>query len=110
MPILNCSRGKPGAAMNLSNDCPCRLARLTFTALMAWAWAGGASQAHAADGTTARNPAERATAAEQLQRGLKAIEDADRAAPRDSFDPAYVARQFSGDRDKLFVWVRDQTL
>src|SRR5688572_12873355 len=104
--------------MRLSQDTPCRFARLLFTVIMAYAWAGGAhnaaAQAPDAAGGPApaatRTPEERAAAAQQLRNSLRAIEEADRDLPRDSFEVAAVVKSVGSDPAKLFEWVRDQTV
>src|SRR3954469_17843011 len=99
--------------MGLSNDVPCRLARFTFTVLMGWAWSGGASPARAQSipaNPRRHTPQERAEAAQKIEKSLKAIEDADRENPRESFDLQAVLQKTGPDPLKVFEWVRDQTV
>ena len=44
-----------------------------------------------------------------LDNSLRAIEDGDRAAPRDRWDPASVVRNTGTDPTRIFAWVRDST-
>jgi hypothetical protein len=103
--------------MRLSHDLPCRLARLLLAITLALIWAGAdrvhaqAPAASAASGpTTARQtPEQRAAAAQQLRNSLRAIEQADRDLPGDSFDVAAVVKSVGYDPAKLIEGVRDQT-
>jgi hypothetical protein len=54
----------------------------------------------------AMKPEERLRA---LEKGLREIEDADREAPRDRWDPAYVVDAVGRNPQQLFAWVRDNT-
>ena len=104
--------------MQLSSCLPSRTSRLIFTLLMAWVWSGAVHLASAenppiADGS--KNPsgltAEQFEAAvAQFERGIRAMQDADRDGPRDNFDLPLVARQLGPDAGKLFEWVRDRTV
>src|SRR5688572_13792397 len=44
-----------------------------------------------------------------LDGSLRAMADGDSAAPRDRWDPAYVAGTLGNDPNRLFAWVRDST-
>jgi hypothetical protein len=44
-----------------------------------------------------------------LENSLRAIEDGDREAPRDRWDPAYIVEQLGDRPEDLFAWVRDNT-
>lgn len=52
-------------------------------------------------------PASERTA--QLERNLRAVADGERDAPRDRWDPAYVAKHVGHDADSLLAWVRTNT-
>lgn len=54
---------------------------------------------------------ERAQAfAARLETSMTAIEDSDRLAPRDRWDPAYVVETVGVEPEKLFTWVRGNVL
>jgi hypothetical protein len=44
-----------------------------------------------------------------LANSLRAVEDGERDAPRDRWDPAYVASKLGADSNRLFAWVRTNT-
>lgn len=60
-----------------------------------------------ASGTSANPTRQQRLAA--LDASLRAIADGDSAAPRDRWDPAYVAGTLGNDPGRLFAWVRDST-
>lgn len=77
-----------------------------------WRWthpqpAPGAAPAYHNEAAPAlRSPEERLAA---LNNSLRAIEDGDRAAPRDRWDPGYIVRLTGSDPSRIFAWVRDST-
>lgn len=44
-----------------------------------------------------------------LDKSVRALEDGDRAIPRDTWDPDYVVGMVGRDPQRLFAWVRDNT-
>jgi hypothetical protein len=100
--------------MGLSQDIPSRLCRLLFTLALLLAWCRGPSlmaQTAADAGATAREPTAKdfKALADRIERLFDAVDQADRALPRDSFDVAAVVASVGKDPQKLFEWVRDQT-
>lgn len=59
--------------------------------------------------TTSDKPLSQQDRLDRLDRNLRAIADADRAAPRDRWDPDYVVERVGRDPQRLFAWVRDNT-
>jgi hypothetical protein len=55
---------------------------------------------------TEMNPQKRL---ETLDRSLRALEESERQAPRDRWDPDYVVSVLGKDPQRLFAWVRDNT-
>ena len=102
--------------MRLSQDVPSRVCRLllTLTLLVAWC-AGPTLWAQGADGPAAAGGAREPTAddvkalADRVERLFDAVEKADQALPRESFDVSAVVAAAGNDPQKLFEWVRDQT-
>ena len=99
--------------MGLSQDIPSRIFRLLFTVALVLAWCQGPSlRAQAPDaGATPRDlaAADVKALADGVERLFKAVEKADQALPRDSFDVAAVVASVGKEPQKLFEWVRDQT-
>ena len=101
--------------MHLSYDLPSRMARGMFAVMMGWAWAGALNHAHAqptavaATHTTQPTAAERAARVEHFSRSMRALEDAVRELPRDTFDLNSIVQQVGRDPATLFEWVRDRT-
>lgn len=92
--------------MHLSCDPICRLCRVVFCLTMALAWAG-APQASAAQNAAQRPAADvRLT---QVRNSLRALEDAVKELPRDSFEVGAVLQETGNDPDAMFQWVRDRT-
>lgn len=101
--------------MRLSMDWPSRLQRLVFSCLMVMVWTGLADsrRASAAPPATGRAPItaeQRQVMATQFERGVRAMVDADRNGPRDTFDLAWVVQRLGPDPVRIFHWVRDRTL
>src|SRR5437764_12381128 len=92
--------------MRLAHDGPSRFARLIFTVCMAAAWSGALHFASAENAP----PVRRALALEEFNRGMRAIQDAERDAPRDTFDLSAIVTARGRDAARLFQWVRDQTV
>jgi hypothetical protein len=55
------------------------------------------------------HPASRGARLAALEYSLRAIDDGDRGAPRDRWDPGYVVESVGRDPAELFAWVRDST-
>src|SRR5256885_41872 len=96
--------------MEMSHDLPSRLARFTFTVMMAMAWCGATRPvpvyAAPADGAPDLTPQDLNRAADAIEKGLKAAADFDQQLPRDTFDPNVIVRQTDGDPQKLVEWMR----
>jgi hypothetical protein len=105
--------------MQLSNDPAGRVARLTFTAMMALAWAAPSWEVRGAPIPASGNPSPPSTApaddanrrqsAAELARMFRALELAEREIPRHTFDPPAIVNQVGHNPAKLFEWVRDNT-
>ncbi|MGH9409818.1 MAG: hypothetical protein ACRD1V_10235, partial [Vicinamibacterales bacterium] len=79
-----------------------RFSQLTATvACLALVWAPIAPVVYAAPSAPDAGTA--------LANSLRAIQDGENAAPRDHWDPTYVATQLADDPARTFAWVRDQT-
>jgi hypothetical protein len=95
-------------------DFRCGGLRLSVAVAMALAWSGLAHRAAAAPVAASRPsavltslPAEQA--ARRLDTIITAMEQADKAAPRDDFDPAAVVAAVGKDPSTLTAWVRANT-
>lgn len=104
--------------MRLSQDLPCRTARLLFVVVLVLTWSGGLEHAAAqpagapgpgAGPATGAPRLDRKQAAEAVNRLLKVLEAADKEVPRETFDPRAVIDQVGREPAKLFEWVRDNT-
>ena len=93
---------------------------LTLSALLTGSCSGCSSTSKAAPAVTADRgaPAEAVTpptlpvqglSADPLENAFRAIEDGERDAARDRWDPAYVVARVGRDPDALASWVRGQT-
>ena len=106
--------------MRLSQDFPCRLARLLFSTTLAFIWAGGPngspSRAQAPAASSAPAPtgqpepaAAFKAAREQFDALWRTVEAIRRDLPRDGFDPQAVFDQVGPEPAKLVAWVHEQT-
>src|SRR5258708_11261055 len=96
--------------MQLSYDVPCRLARFMFCVLMVLAWSGAPRLSRGQVGAPAASrPAGGMSPVEELDRGLQALDDADKAMGGEEFDVDAVVGNVGKDPAKLFEWVRDRT-
>ena len=97
--------------MYLSHDAPCRLARLTFTLLMALAYAGMPQWASAppASAASVAPTTNLAAVADRLEKAMVFIEDEEQKLPRDTFDVDAVVKAVGKDPVAIFHWVRDNT-
>jgi hypothetical protein len=96
--------------MSLSHDPACRLCRLMFCITMGLAWAG-APQSRAmatpqAPGAAGPSPEVRLA---QVQNSLRAMEDALKQLPRDTFDVQAIVTETGNDPARILQWVRDHT-
>src|SRR5689334_384580 len=100
-----------GGVMQMSHDFPSRLARCTFTIMMAMAWCGAAnpSTASAAEPGHDPTPQDLQRTADAFEKAMKAAAEFDKNLPRDTFDPQVIVRQTGGEPKALLDWVASNT-
>src|SRR4051812_438070 len=97
--------------MRLRPDKSSRVARGTLALLLAFVWCQcpllAVPPATAPSSKPAFDPKE---LADEMERFLQIVEKTEKILPRETFDPAAIVAAVGKDPEKLFAWVRNETV